>query len=253
MNMNLNLSTRAKLLFKDAQYYLYIGFVFLSQKFRDFIDFAVQFAPNINTTEIIVFDLETTGLNPYHEKIIDYAFVNFNDKNQSIESLVNPETKFEKKITDITGIHPDQLIGKPTINQCLRPIYDFINFDTKKMLHKTLPTRYLVAHNCIGFDRTFLLKEFYSKVDIYPLVKQWKFIDTVPFAKRLLPKLNSHSLKALAEHYSIKPGTHRAMSDTETLCAVFDKLIEAYCAEKRISKSNVLENPQMIIDYYEFM
>jgi DNA polymerase III alpha subunit (gram-positive type) len=135
----------------------------------------------------------------------------------------------------------------------LQPIYEFINFDTKHMLHKTLPMRYLVAHNCIGFDRTFLLKEFYSKIELYPLVKHWRFVDTLPFAKRLLPQLKSHSLKALAVHYSIKPGTHRAMSDTETLCAVFNKLIEAYCTEYNISKSTVLETPQIIIDYYEFM
>lgn len=241
------------LILKNCQYYIYLIALFLERKLHAFIEFAVQSAPNISTTEIIVFDLETTGLNPYHEKIIDYAFINFNDKNQSIESLVNPETKFEKKITDITGIHPDQLIGKPTINQCLQHIYEFINFDTKHLLHKTLPIRYLIAHNCNGFDRTFLLKEFYYNIESYPLVKNWKFIDTLPFAKLLLPQLKSHSLKSLADHYSIKPGTHRAMSDTDTLCDVFDKLIDEYCAEKQISKSTILDNPQMIIDYYEFM
>ena len=40
-------------------------------------------------------------------RLQDYAFQNFNDDNDYIESPVNPRVKFEKKITDITGIQPD--------------------------------------------------------------------------------------------------------------------------------------------------
>ena len=71
--------------------------MFLSTKYNEFVEWVFQNAPNIKNSEIILFDLETTGLNPYHNKIIDYAFINFENKEESINSLVNPQTKFEKK------------------------------------------------------------------------------------------------------------------------------------------------------------
>ena len=43
----------------------------------------------------------------YHNQIIDYSFLRrTNSQETYIESLINPKTKFEKKITDITGIRP---------------------------------------------------------------------------------------------------------------------------------------------------
>ena len=66
--------------------------------------------------QVIFFDFETTGLNPYHEKIIEYAFLKGEgDKEEYIDSLVNPKKKFDKKVTDITGIHPDMLQEEETI------------------------------------------------------------------------------------------------------------------------------------------
>ena len=60
-------------------------------------------------SDLIYFDFETTGLNPYHDKIIEYAFIqeedetyDINDKdsyknNTYITELINPNQKFEKK------------------------------------------------------------------------------------------------------------------------------------------------------------
>ena len=79
--------------------------------------------------DIIYFDFETTGLNPYKDKIIEYSFILENDEdydpndeesfkdNTYISSLVNPRCKFEKKITEITGIHPDMLIKEVPIKK----------------------------------------------------------------------------------------------------------------------------------------
>ena len=82
----------------------------------------------IDLSDLIYFDFETTGLNPYHDKIIEYAFIQEeegetydidNDEsyknNTFITELVNPEVKFEKKITEITGIHPEELEDKDSI------------------------------------------------------------------------------------------------------------------------------------------
>jgi DNA polymerase III subunit alpha, Gram-positive type len=239
--------------FTSIAYYIYLVFSFIKIKLQDILDRAIKFAPNITESEIIYFDFETTGLNPYHEKIIDYAFLVEEEESGEtyIEGLIDPEKKFEKKITDITGIHPEELEGKPVIRQELDKVYNFINYNYKRVCHKHIPKRFLVAHNCDGFDKIFLMKNFTDKTR-YPLSNNWYFIDTLPLAKRLLPKLSSHSLKALTVHYNIKPGTHRALSDTVALRKVFDYLLSQLSLKINIPKSELFKNPQKIIDYYNF-
>ena len=77
---------------------------------------------NKDLNDIIYFDFETTGLNPYSDKIIEYSFILENDEdydvkdeasfkdNTYISSLVNPRCKFEKKITIIDRLKITNLI-----------------------------------------------------------------------------------------------------------------------------------------------
>lgn len=246
---------RAKLesLVKSIVFYIYLLSEYIVEKTSDFMDYLVQFSDLVKENEIIYFDFETTGLNPYHANIIDYAFL-FEEENSEetyIESLVNPQTKFEKVITDITGIHPEELEDKPIIEKQIPNIYYFINYEHRQIASKPIPTAYMVAHNCDGFDKVFLMRLFEDRKK-YPLVKNWKFIDTLPLAKKLLPNLKSHSLKSLSTHFNIKAGTHRALSDTICLKKVFHELVNMLCAKESHIKSYYMENPKKIIDYYSF-
>lgn len=233
---------------------LYKIIVFFRTNTSKLIDKIVQFSETVKQNEIIYFDFETTGLNPYHERIIDYAFLLEDPDSDEIyiESLVNPETKFDKIITDITGIHPDDLENEKNIYHHLNTIYEFINSNYRTLLYKSIPQRFLVAHNCEGFDKIFLLRIFDEFKIKYPLIKNWHFIDTLPLAKKMLPNLKSHSLKVLCKHYKIKEGTHRALSDTVALKLVFHELITDLSKRKNISKQFILDNPKIIIDYYSF-
>ena len=67
-----------------------------------------QYSPNIKLSEIIYYDFETTGLNHITTKLLNMHFWN-TDSDDYITDLVDPECKFAKKITDITGIYPDDL------------------------------------------------------------------------------------------------------------------------------------------------
>ena len=237
-------------------YYLLIIIMEIRTKGRAFLDKMIQFSDIVKQSEIIYFDFETTGLNPYHESIIDYAFLLEDDRdNQTyIESLVNPNKKFEKCITDITGIHPDDINHKDPIESHLDRIYRFIiNINTNQIFHKTIPQPYLVAHNCDGFDKVFLLRLFENtKNTIHKNVPLWQFIDTLPLAKKLLPNLKSHSLKSLCLHYNIKPGNHRALSDTVALKNVYHCLVKELASQQNITESYFLNNPKKVIDYYSF-
>ena len=121
---------------------------------------------NKDLNDIIYFDFETTGLNPYIDKIIEYSFILENNEdydpndeesfkdNTYISSLVNPRCKFEKKISEITGIHPDMLMKETTIKKHILYINGFINYEKKNR------NIYLIAHNCDSFDKLFLLDNF---------------------------------------------------------------------------------------------
>ena len=78
---------------------------------------------------LVFYDFETTGLNPYHSNIIEYAFIN--DLEDNLVSLVNPDRKIEEKITKITGIDDSMVKNetfienhRDTIFKYLKNIYD---------------------------------------------------------------------------------------------------------------------------------
>ena len=87
----------------------------------------IEFNPNVDKDEVIYFDFETTGLNPYHNKIIEYCFMIEDNDYSEISDIVDPEEKIEKKITDITNIHPDMFEGKDNIDAHILKIYNFAN------------------------------------------------------------------------------------------------------------------------------
>ena len=218
-----------------------------------------RFKNNNEHNDLIYFDFETTGLNPYKDKIIEYAFIQeFKDEkydikdiesysdNTYINSLVNPETKFDKKITQITGIHPDELDIQYNINICLPNIMHFINYNMK--------TRniYMVAHNCDGFDKLFLInniKNYNIRFKTQLDYKHIKFIDSINLCKKLFPQLKSYSLKNMTTHFNISSGTHRAMSDTIALKELFHKLINKLAEEIDCTSEYLLDNPKIIYEY----
>ena len=208
--------------------------------------------------DLIYFDFETTGLNPYHDEIIEYSFIqeeaeryDLNDEdsyknNTFITDLVNPKKKFEKKITDITGIHPDELEEKTDIKTHILNIMNFINYD---MNSKTI---YLVAHNCDSFDKLFLLeaiKKYNISENKNLEYKHIHFIDSLNLCKKLLPNIKSHSLKNITKHFNINPGTHRAMSDTVALRDVYHHLITLLAQKMNINHTYLLDTPSIVYDY----
>ena len=211
------------------------------------------FKSSLKSKEIIYFDFETTGLNPFHDKIIEYCFmIEDGTTNTSISSIVNPERKMEKIITNITGIHPDMFEGKENIKYHIKNIYQFINGKVHNSFLK-LEKKYLVAHNAKGFDEIFLKREFYeNSIDNNFYTDNIYYIDTLLLARRLLPKLKSHSLKSLAKHFNVEQGTHRAEDDVICMRVIFHKLVEIISKNTNTPSDYYFENPDAIINFYEY-
>jgi len=228
-----------KALFASFSYLFYLPITFLA-----------DFMAEKTEDRLIFFDFETTGLNMFHDKIIEYCFQDAYNPDLSIQSMIDPERKFEFIITKITGIYPDDLIGKPKIHEKIEEIVDFIDPQTTR-------STYLVAHNVDGFDahvlRNNLQRYGEEYVASYYHTAAWrdfKYIDTIILAKKLdcIPT-KKYSLKAICEYYDITPGNHRADGDTDSLMQVYRQLLQELSHELVLDADWLYENPFVVYEY----
>lgn len=212
---------------------------------------------------VMYFDFETTGLNPFHDKIIELCFLNdtpyllereikhISNNNTDEESvfedehflgtLVNPKRKFDEKITQITGIHPYDLINKPSIEEMYPIVTNFLDNGMDN---------YLIAHNCHGFDE-IILKKLLKDADTRYVLENIRFMDTLLLARKLMPELYRFSQKSLCDYFKIETKSHRADEDCKALRSIYHKLLGVY--RKRVSKENslqeLIDNPEIIYDF----
>lgn len=164
----------------------------------------------------IVFDIETSGLNPKKDKIIEIGAVKYIDNKKVAEFnyLINPRIKLQKIITQVTGLTDKDLINKPTINEILPKFIDFIG---------DYP---VIGHN-VSFDIDFInnnLKSLhYSKLEN-------DVIDTLFLSRITIYDIKNHRLKTLKEYLNLNYDSHRSMCDCYTCNEVYQ-----YCKKKKIN------------------
>ena len=154
----------------------------------------------------VAIDLETTGVDPERDRIIEIGAVRFGEGEEgSFHTLVNPGVEIPPEVVALTGITPKELEGAPAIDEIKDRLLDFLS---------DFP---LVGHN-VQFDISFLKKHMEIKEENY---------DTFVLSKILLPFAPEYRLGAVAEYLSIPvPRSHRAADDARTSGLVFLKLLE---------------------------
>ena len=196
-----------------------------------------------SSTQTLFYDFETTGLNPFHEQIIEYSFLRSNGT--YITELINPEQHISEKITSITNITNEMVNTKPTISRKKEEIINFIN----ESVGQENVNVYMIAHNNDGFDK-FLLQRLFNKKESneVEVFKKIKFIDTLHLAKILLPSMRSFSLKTLCKIFEITAGTHRALDDTKALQKVYEKLVLKLALKMNVTSDVLIDNPNMVFE-----
>ena len=174
----------------------------------------------------IVFDTETTGLDPFTgDKIIEIGCVEMFDKvitGKIYHQYVNPEKQLSQEIIDITHITDEELKDKPVFKDIAQ---DFLNFINEKPTG--IDKNVLVAHNA-SFDIKFLNHEL--KTAGFNNLLGFEVIDTLDIARRKFPNQKA-TLDMLCEKFGIsleerrKEG-HGALLDAKILADVFIKLME---------------------------
>lgn len=153
---------------------------------------------------LAVLDTETTGLDPDRgDRVIEIGIILF-DNGQVTErwgELIQPDQEIPAKVTEITGIRPDQLVGKPRFAQLAHTIAD------------KLQGRLCVAYNA-NFDKGFLVHEFARAGVRWPQGLRW--VDPLVLAKQLQKGQGSHKLGEVAKRLGIPlEEAHRATADAE--------------------------------------
>ena len=172
--------------------------------------------------EYVSLDLETTGLEPKKDRIIEIGAVKIRDGQiqETYATLVDPQTKIPERITELTGISSRMVEGKPFGQEAVKGLLDFCG---------ELP---LLGHN-IMFDYSFVK---HSAVNM-GMDFEKKGMDTLKLARNLLPDLESKSLQNLRQYYHLpQEEAHRALEDALTTFRLYERLREEF-EEK---------NPQLI-------
>ena len=167
---------------------------------------------NTYVADYVVFDLETTGISPKTDEVIEISAVKVKQGQVTDEfsTLVNPKCRIPYGASRVNGITDDMVAEAPFFEQVLEEFLEFIKGFV------------LVGHNIARFDMNFLYRDV-EKYFERSLAND--YIDTLQMARRELPNLEHHRLTDLAEYYGISAeGAHRALNDCRMNQQVFEKM-----------------------------
>ncbi|WP_041231224.1 3'-5' exonuclease [Deinococcus peraridilitoris] len=162
--------------------------------------------------EYVVFDLETTGLSPEKDAIIEIGAMYVRD-GELIEAplfhaLVNPEREIPWYASRVHGIRNAHVAGAPKLAEVLPAFLDFVG------------DRAVVAHN-IGFDAGFMRMATRRHGLLWTPREE---ICTVQLSRRAFPRERSHKLDLLASRFGLsfeEGGRHRSLGDVRVTAQAF--------------------------------
>lgn len=151
--------------------------------------------------DYVVFDLETTGLSPVKDEMIELAGIKVNggEITDTFSTLINPGRKIPAAASRVNQITDEMVADAPLLKDVLE---DFLTF---------FGSYVLVGHNIRSFDLKFISYAAYS---LFGKTIANDYIDTLYMSRRCLPQLGSHKLVDVSAYFSLNcEGAHRALND----------------------------------------
>lgn len=156
----------------------------------------------------VVVDIETTGLNPAQNEIIEIAAMKVDENGEisSFQTLIHPNQPISSFITNLTGITNDMVKDACDITIALKQFDQFIENYT------------IIGHN-VSFDLRFL-RYNYKKYLKKSLVNA--SLDTLYLSRKYLPNLYNHKLDTVAKYFHLDDSNHhRALADVKMTLDIY--------------------------------
>ena len=184
------------------------------------------------TKPLVVFDLETTGLDIVNDRIFQLSYIKvYPDGKEERENIYfNPQKPIPQEVIELTGTTNEDVADKPTF----------------KALSKELEEKFsgcdFAGYNSNHFDVTMLSEEFYRAGINFDFSK-CRLID----AQAIFHKMERRNLAAAYKFYCGRKmeedfAAHRADQDTEATYRVLQGELDMYSAERQEEKERQLEN-----------
>ena len=164
-------------------------------------------------SDFCVLDVETTGISPYYNRVIEIGIVKIQGLKigEKFHTLINPGSEIPYFITQLTGIKNSDVYDAPYFDEIINQILEFIEGSV------------IVAHNA-QFDLSFLKREFkqcgIDKINNPSLC-------TLKLARKLYPQLKSKSLGSVVRNLGIiHKNAHRALGDATVTAKILLKMIK---------------------------
>lgn len=155
-----------------------------------------------------VLDLETTGLSPRNNEIIEIGILKIKNNKivDSYNSLVKPNKPITPGVTKINHITNAMVESSPSFNEIKEDVITFIGDNV------------IVAHNAT-FDLNFLVNSLKSSI-------QNRYLDTLQLSRKYYPDLPNHKLETLVNELNLIQNSHRALDDCKSTYELFEKIKE---------------------------
>ncbi|MAF78093.1 MAG: hypothetical protein CME63_14190 [Halobacteriovoraceae bacterium] len=184
-----------------------------------------EFAPllEIFPQGLVALDLETTGLSPLIDRIIELAAIKVTKEGVTVfDTLIDPKIAIPDFTTDIHGIRDEDVNGKPFLSDVLPQFKEFIG---------ELP---LIAHNA-KFDAGFLV--FAAHQQKFELTQN-DFYCTVKASRAAFPEMPNHKLGTVAKELDLPlENHHRATDDALASLHLFNKALAGDKVKKVLKDS----------------
>lgn len=158
----------------------------------------------------IAFDVETTGLNPLEDEILEIGALKVREGRvaERFMEFIRPTLSVPPAITALTGITDEMVAGARSRRQVVADFLDFCGDDI------------LIGHN-VSFDYSFM--KCSAAADGLPFEKMG--IDTLKIAQKVHRNLESKSLGSLCDYYHIENrSAHRAYHDALATAKLYQTL-----------------------------
>ena len=185
-----------------------------------------------STRPLIVFDLETTGLDLVRDRIIQISYIKVlpGGKEQRENLLINPCKPIPQEVTELTGISNDDVKDAPSFK------------DVAQQLSEKMKDCDFAGYNSNHFDIPMLAEEFLRAGIDFDFSK-CRLID----AQTIFHKMERRNLAAAYKFYCGRKmeedfTAHRADEDTEATYRVLMGELDKYAPGVQEEPDRVLEN-----------